>query len=330
MHSREPRSTARQQGFGTEGFVWPWLSVVMPVHAGERWLTATLESLAREADDGVEVVLIDSSPDDRSLAIAERFADRLSLVVEQRRDLVGWPEKTNHAVARASGGHIAMLHQDDLWLPGRGAALKAWIATNPDAVLHLGPTRIVDATGRKRGTWRCPLPVGAVPDAMLAARLPVQNFISVPAPVFRRDAFLAVGGLDADLWYTADWDLWIKLARHGAVHHHRDVTTGFRIHGTSLTMTGSRSLDSFEAQMRTVLDRHADWRAPATTSVAASISLAMNVALAGAASGNKGRMRAALWRLVAAGPATLIRYVHYSRIVDRVLPRLRCKLAGGF
>lgn len=320
----------RQQSLGADIRGRPWLSVVMPVHRGEAWLAATLESLTEEAGAGVEIVLVDSSPDDRSFAIAERYVDRLALSIERRTDLAGWPEKTNYAVGLATASHIAMLHQDDLWLPGRRDALKAWIREAPAAALHLAPTLIVDHAGTKRGTWRCPLPTGLLSEAMLAARLPVQNFISVPAPIFRRDAFLAVGGLDAELWYTADWDLWIKLARHGAVHHHPEVTTAFRVHGNSLTMTGSRSLESFEGQLRTVLDRNRDWPAPATTGVAASISVALNVALAGLAAGDRGRLRSALWRLFAAGPFTAVRYIRYSRIVDRVLPRLRCKLAGGF
>jgi biotin/methionine sulfoxide reductase len=34
----------------------------------------------------------------------------------------------------------------------------------------------------------------------------MQNFIAVPAPLFAREAALRVGGMDAALWYTADWD----------------------------------------------------------------------------------------------------------------------------
>lgn len=306
----------------------PWLSVVMPVHKGERWLEATLESLAREADEGVEVLLVDSSPDEHSLAIARQFSSRLRLVLDRRPDLLGWPDKTNLAVARARASHVAMLHQDDLWLPGRATALREWIAAAPDAVLHLAPTHIVSAAGRKRGRWHCPLPKGEVPETLLAARLPIQNFISVPAPLFRRDAYLAVGGLDPALWYTADWDLWIKLARTGPVRYDRRSTTAFRVHGSSLTMTGSRSLDEFEEQMRIVLDRHADWHRAHASLAITEASLGINVALAAAAGGNAARLATAVRQLLALGPAGVARYIHCSRIVDRVVPRLRCKFAG--
>lgn len=306
----------------------PWLSVVMPVHGGELWLVPTLQSLAREAEPGIEVLFCDSSPDDCSSNIAREFASRINIVIERRPDLLGWPEKTNAAVAVARAPHVAMLHQDDLWLPGRVAALRRWIDADPEIALHLGPTQIVDGKGQKRGVWRCPLPEGRVSDAVLAARLPVQNFVSVPAAVFRRDAYLAVGGLDPALWYTGDWDLWIKLSRSGVVRYHADVTTAFRVHGRSLTMTGSRSLGDFESQMRIVLDRHAGWYADHASSKALEASIRVNMGLAAAAAGNATKLLPAIRSLLALGPAGMVRYLKISRIVERLVPRLRCKLAG--
>ena len=126
---------------------------------------------------------------------------------------------------RARAAHVCMLHQDDLWLPGRVAAIRKWLRDAPEAVLHLTPAAIIDHNGRSLGIWRCPLPADtAVPAALMLERLLVQNFISAPTPVFGRDAWLACNGLDVDLWYTGDWDLWLKLAgrRAGSLSRRRD------------------------------------------------------------------------------------------------------------
>ena len=73
------------------------------------------------------------------------------------------------------------------------------------------------------------------PASLVLERLLVQNFIAVPSPVWRRDAWLACGGLDLDLWYTADWDIWLKLARHGpAVIHFNALGSCRCIGGTDL------------------------------------------------------------------------------------------------
>ena len=311
----------------------PFLTVVMPVHCGERWIEATLDSLAAEAAGDIEVIVIDSSPDSGTANIVMRYADRLSLELIARPDLSNWRTKSNFGVERARASHVCMLYQDDLWLPGRVTAIRRWIDDAPEAVLHLAPTAIVDHNGRALGIWRCPLPADAVaPPALLMERLLVQNFISAPTPVFRRDAWLACNGLDVDLWYTADWDLWLKLASHGPVHYHDKVTVGFRIHGGSLTMTGSRDPTDFESQMRIVLDRHVGRLAPARSAPvmrAAHASININVALAAASGFDLGALGKATGQLFLLGPRGLHRYLRDSRLFERVVPRLRAKFSGA-
>jgi glycosyltransferase involved in cell wall biosynthesis len=311
----------------------PFLTVVMPVHCGERWIEPTLDSLAAEPGEDVEVVVIDGSPDQGTAEIIGRYATRLAIDLVARPDLTNWRTKTNFAVERARAAHVCMLHQDDLWLPGRLAAIRQWIESAPEAALHLAPTLIVDQDGRTLGTWRCPLPKDAIaPPDLVIERLLVQNFIAAPTPVFRRDAWLACGGLDLDLWYTADWDLWLKLASEGPVVYHDAVTAAFRIHGSSLTMTGSRDPADFEAQMRTVLDRHMDRLSPARSASvgrAARASIKINVALAAASAGGISAFASAARHLVSLGPRGLPGYLRDSRLVERVVPRLRARLSGS-
>jgi hypothetical protein len=244
-----------------------------------------------------------------------------------------WPAKTNFGVEIARAAHVCWLHQDDIWLPGRAAAVRNWLDDAPDAVLHLSSSAIVDGGGRVRGIWRCPFKIEGPLDAeTLLERLLVQNFIAAPAPVYRKDAWLACGGLDEPLWYTADWDVWMKLAAEGSVCHHPAVTTGFRVHGTSLTVTGSRDAQNFAAQMQIVLDRHLPRlrRRSRIVRRTSQASIAVNTALAGAAIGNLAGLLPAFGKVVALGPIGIHRYLRDSRILERVLPRVRAKLSGAF
>ncbi|MGZ2411720.1 glycosyl transferase family 2 [Sphingomonas sp. F9_3S_D5_B_2] len=312
----------------------PYLSVVMPVHDGEDWIGATLESLAAEPTEGIEIVVIDSSEGPATAAMIDEYSDRLPVRIIERRDLDRWQTKTNFGVEQARAAHVCMLHQDDVWLPGRIAAVQRWIAKAPDAALHLAPTMIIDRRGRALGRWSCPLPAERMLETTLVMeRLLVQNFISVLAPVFRKDAWLAAGGVDTDLWYTADWDLWLKLAGTGAVMYHREVTTGFRVHGSSLTVTGSRNPEDFRSQMRTVLERHLDQLPSAMrgrVEAAARASIGVNVSLATAAGGDWKAVAAAASQVLALRPSGIVRLLRDSRLVERILPRLRAKLSGAF
>ncbi len=305
----------------------------MPTHRGERWIGDTLESLSTQSERGFECVVIDSSPDSGTRDLIARYAEAphgLDLKFHIRPDLEHWRSKTNFGFQVARAPFVSMLHQDDFWLPDRAAHLRRWLQERPDAVMHLHPSHIVDANSKRLGTWRAPLPTGPVPSDLLIERLLVQNFISVPAQAIRRDAYLAVGGLDESLWYTGDWDLYLKLARAGQFVYHPDVLSCFRIHGQSLTVSGSKSADDFAQQLRGVLAAHEDAVRPERRQAVlrrARASNQVNVALAAANQGDWQDAARAVGAVLQLGPRDAAAYLRDSRIVERVWPRLKARLA---
>lgn len=313
----------------------PWLSVIVPCYNGERWLAAALQSVVDQKDCGIEVIVIDGSVTDASLKIVDSFADKLLIRAEHRPDLLSWTAKTNFGVEQARGDRICMLHVDDLWLPARCAEIRKWLSTQSDGVMHLHPSYIIDESARRLGLWRCPLPAGGspIPAHMLIERLVVQNFIGIPAPTIRRDAYLSIGGLDNALWYTADWDLYLKLAAIGSVYYHSTPLACFRVHKNSLTISGSRNNADFRNQHQVIVDRHADKLSPkarAEILPVAAASFDLNTALAAAMAGQFAPLIKALASILTLGPRGIRRYFYYSRVVDRVFPRLRALVAGRF
>jgi glycosyltransferase involved in cell wall biosynthesis len=236
----------------------PWLSVIVPSHNGERWLSIALQSLVDQKDRGIEVIVVDTSKTGASLRIVDDFSDRLEIRAYRRPDLLPWMAKTNFGAEQARADRICMLHQDDLWLPNRSRELRKWLSSRPDAVMHLHPCYIIDESGRRLGLWRCPLPAGdaPVPRRTLFHRLLVQSFIGIPTPTIRRDAFLSVGGMDNTLWQTADWDFYLKISKIGEVYYHSTPLACFRIHRDSLTVSESRTIQDYRKQLEIVLDRH--------------------------------------------------------------------------
>ena len=309
----------------------PWLSVIVPVHGGATYLGATLASAAAEADAGMEFLCYDSGDDGgASRKIAEGFADRLNIRWQDTPEMKPWTAKTNRGVEEARAAHIVMLHQDDLWLAGHGGTLRAAVDTMDGAGVSIGPSRMVGADGQDAGPSRVPVAPGRQDRRKLAATLVVQNTIAIPSPIIARAAYLAVGGMEETLWYTADWDLYLKLALWGDVVVRARATTGFRLHGGSLTMTGSRDLADFRAQHDVVLGRYLPALAPLPKGVAARAyaSAQVNVALAGA---SRGDFRA-LWQaglgLLRLGPSGWGRFLRETALIDRVSARLRLKRAG--
>jgi hypothetical protein len=156
----------------------------------------------------------------------------------------------------------------------------------------------------------------------------VQNFIAIPSPVFRRDAVIQSGGLDEALWFSADWDLWLRLGGLGQVRFIAEPLTAFRVHPASQTAARKLQPKEWEHQLTTVLAHHLEkWpitgKLRASVERVATVSIAVNSALSASSRGEPVRPGAVLLGLVALGPWGWHRYLRDSRIVQRVRSRLK-------
>jgi GT2 family glycosyltransferase len=304
----------------------------MPTYNGERFITAALDSVRdqyRDHDsDEIELVIVDDGSTDHTLDIVRGYAGALPIRLITPGRLGNWVAATNLGLREATGDWACFLHQDDLWLPGRLKRLHSEMES------HQGPLIIHNAMyvgpdGQELGPWTCPFPkTGAIPSNQFIERLLVQNFIAIPSPVFRRNAVIDSGGLDEALWFSADWDLWLRLGASGPIRFIGETLSAFRVHPASQTAARKLQPNEWEQQLTTVLARHLEsWpiAGPLRGSVeqVAMASIAVNSALSAASRGESVKPAAVLLQLLALGPRGWRRYFRDSRIVQRVRSRLK-------
>ncbi|MDG4650161.1 glycosyltransferase [Roseibacterium sp. SDUM158017] len=305
----------------------PWLSVLMPVYNGASMLRATLSSVADQAE-GVEVILVDQGSTDGSARIAAEFADRIDLRLVAAPENENWVQNTNLALRLARAPRATLLHQDDLWRPGRAALLRRMFAAHPDAALWLHGADYVDGEGRVIGRQAPPLGARrrAVAASEVLSLLMVQNTVALPAAAFPVAAARAMGGLDEGLWYTADWDFWLALAGRGETAWDPARGVAFRLHGGSLTVSGSADLADFAAQLDTPPARHAGALAPEARDrvlAMARASNTVNLWLASVFHGSRGPVWPPISAFLSLGPPAWLPFLSRTRLVQRVRPRLR-------
>ena len=308
----------------------PWLSILIPTYNGEDYLPSALDSIIAQGDRSIECIVVDDGSTDSTLAILESYANRLPIRVFQRKR-GNWVTNTNYALSVACADYVCFLHQDDLWLGDRLKKMKGLIEQYPQANLYLHASVFIDTQGKRLGVWQCPYATDAVIDAQTAIeKLLIQNFIAIPAPIFRREAALRLGGMDEQLWYTADWDFWLKLAALGTVYLPEPLAA-FRVHANSQTMLRSASLPQFQEQLHTVLEKHLNgWEASENvkqkTRQVAFFSTDVNTTLAAIIHGKKVNSLKLLSDFLSLGPDGWHQYLRDSRIRERVLARLKAKL----
>lgn len=302
--------------------------MVVPTFRGAQWLGEALGSVAEavgDEEDRIEILVVDDRSDDATLEVARTFESRLPLRIFERESPRSWVLGTNEGLAAARGRYCCFLHQDDRWLPDRWRLLRRHLESEPAPDLLLTAACFIDARGRAVGPWRCPLPAGAVEPALLHERLVVQNFIAIPAPVVRTELLDQVGrSLDPSLWYTADWDLWLRLARGDArIVYEPAATVAFRIHPDSQTVARSLDGDRFRYQLEEVLQRHLSPALPRSARAAARLSLEINLALAALAHRRMPALGKGLRSALLAVPAGWWRLLRDARLEERVPARLR-------
>jgi hypothetical protein len=207
------------------------------------------------------------------------------------------------------------------------------IDAHPEITMAVHPSLFIDDRGRRVGRWRTPFGgrMRLVPPREVWERLLVQNSLAVNAPVFRRGRVLETGGMDEDLSYTADWDLWLRLAKDGSLAVCRPALGCFRIH--ALAQTAGMPPAEMRRQLETVFDRHrlgtGSWP-PASAAVEARgrYSIALNLAFAGWFHSERPHCGALVAGWLKLGPLGWWRFLRDSRIVDRVGARLRARLTA--
>jgi glycosyltransferase involved in cell wall biosynthesis len=309
-----------------------WLSILMPTCNGEAYLPFALNSVIDQQETDIECIVVDDGSTDATLSILHDYQDRLPIKIVQKERQGNWVASTNYALSIAKGKYVCFLHQDDLWFKDRLTTLRQLVEQFPKVDFFLHSCKFIDINNKPLGLWQCPLPSfpEIIKSGLMMEKLLIQNFISIPAPIFKRDIALKVGGLDESLWYTADWDLWLKIAACSDTLYYPKPLAGFRIHPGSQTMVRSSYLQDFRKQLEIVAKKHlAVWDAHESLKKIvlknAHFSIEANVSMAGIMHGQKPHLFRLIVAFLSLGPSGWFRYFKDSRIFERVFSRLKIK-----
>lgn len=207
------------------------VSVVIPVHNGERYLAATLDSILAQTCPPLEIIVIDDASSDATPQILAAYAAHLEVI---RHDAASGPARArNEGIQRARGEYIAFLDADDLWEPEKLAQQLQFAAQHPGFgilttdVLWFDDDGTVLQTSLKQSY---PVENGYIVEKLLR-----HNWITTSATLIPRDILLEVGGFDErPCRLGEDWVLWMQIASRYPVYFLDQVLTRRRVHADSL------------------------------------------------------------------------------------------------
>jgi glycosyltransferase involved in cell wall biosynthesis len=228
----------------------PVVAVVMAVRDVEEFVVQTLRSLQAQTEERWAAFVVDDASTDATIATVEALDDPRIQVV--RRDRSGGSGAARNLGLRHVPGHVefvAFLDGDDTWEPDALEQLVAALRARPDAVGVYGLAEYIDREGvvlrpgehprlqrarrRVRG-WD----LEDVPDDEDTTfdSLVVAGTIWPAAVALHRTAIVRrVGGFDEALRLQQDWDLYVRMSRHGPFATLDRQVAWYRQHGGNVT-----------------------------------------------------------------------------------------------
>lgn len=183
----------------------PRVSVLITAFNRERFIGPAIESVLVQTFTDFEILVVDDCSTDGTVEVARRYlSDPRVRLVRNTRNLGDYPNR-NHAATCAVGEYIKYHDSDDLMYPHCLSVLVSALAAEPTAAFAVAAHR----------AW----PGGPSP-MLLTPQLAYQReFLGAgqfnlgpAAALFRRDAFLALGGFP-DEGPHSDYLFWLKACR---------------------------------------------------------------------------------------------------------------------
>jgi glycosyltransferase involved in cell wall biosynthesis len=199
----------------------PRVSIITPSYNQGRYIEATILSVLAQDYPNIEYIIIDGGSQDESLEIIQRYADRLDGWVSEKDK--GHADALNKGFARASGEILAWLNSDDTYYPGAVSEAVAYLKAHPQAGMVYADANLTDHSGQVIGKF-------AAKQTSYRAMLRGSVHIPQATTFFRADVWRQVGPLDLSLFFSFDYDLWVKIAKVSAVTYLPRLWADFRMH----------------------------------------------------------------------------------------------------
>lgn len=233
------------------------VSVVIPAYNGADYIGETIESILAQSYRPLEVLVVDDGSTDGTAEVVRRFGDPVRYV---RQENAGTAAARNRAVAESRGEFIALLDQDDLWVPHKLARQIPRFAEDPRIGLVFAGIEFFDTNSGKITATYFPGDELSLCDLLAHIVLPVQTIL------FRRSALEKIGPFDTSLGGTDDWDIGIRMAAEFRMVGVNETLGRVRLHNTQQ----GRNTDRMFLNAMRVLDKHVSVR-PGDRAVAAAI-----------------------------------------------------------
>jgi glycosyltransferase involved in cell wall biosynthesis len=211
----------------------PAVSVILPTLTRLDFLRRAIESVLAQTYEDFEIVVVVDGPSPDVAAFVSSHPDRRLRLVQRERN-GGVAAARNSGLEAAHGRYVALLDDDDIWLPEKLARQVPLLDAGADVVHSLvyvadGDGNVYDAPTQRGFRLFREVAAAGYPYVWLLRRSSYQ----IGTFVIRRTCFDEVGGFDAELAPMDDLDLVHRLRRRFSLVLVDEPLSKWCIHGAN-------------------------------------------------------------------------------------------------
>ncbi len=206
----------------------PFISVVMPVFNGGKYLQLAIESVLNQTYTNFELVIVNDGSTDNSKEIIEGVNDNRIVLINQNNK--GVSIALNNGIRKAKGEYIARMDSDDICFPERLKKQIEFFEKNPDYVVVGSNALIIDQDGAF--IYESNNPILFNP---LTNLYPPLFHSSV---MFRRKDIINCGYYNEEVSHLNAFEdqlLWIDMMELGKIGNLEESLLQYRVHPSSVT-----------------------------------------------------------------------------------------------
>lgn len=233
------------------------VSVCIPVYNGESFIRSTIEMVLQQDYDNLEILVSDNASTDNTVSEILKIKDERVHLFQNETNL-GMGANWNVLKRKAKGEYVIIVCADDYLLPGAIREKARVLDENPDVCIAFSSSYVTNDKG-KIFMKRRPFHGNKKFDKQKIQRelFMKYNFFAEPTNnMIRRTAMDATGDYDTSLWYTIDWDFYLRLLNHGNAYYLDKPYEGFRLSTSSATGSNLKKGEKILADEQVFLEKY--------------------------------------------------------------------------
>lgn len=221
----------------------PLVSLVIPAYNAEKYVMEAINSILQQSYSPIELIVVNDGSTDNTEQLLIEHQDKFKFFSQKN---AGQSAAMNFGWEQSSGSILGYLSADDRLHPEAIRLLVTKLLTQPEIIMVYPDFCIIDENSKY---------IRAIKAKDYDLKSIIADFDCLPGPgaLFKREAWMEIGGWSTKLRLIPDVDFYLRLCLYGPFLRVPEILADFRVHSGSTTYSPC-SVDKAEEPVMVVSD----------------------------------------------------------------------------